>query len=373
MILSAICPVILFSSAFAPSFESNDQIIAVRLFEAHRPIRSLKIFPPFEIVRSDFNSTVSSPMLVAVQQDKIVLTKIAADKTILAESRSFLLRKINSDPIALQIPSTARRRYHGDILLSLDKDRSLELINRVPLHDYIKDVVASESPSNACAEMLKAQAILCQTRFAQQKPSTMVGDSTQTQCYLGASLERPAINNAIDSVWGKILCYKGIPISVYYHSTCAGGTSDGANYFRLSPASVPYLCPVSCQYCHRSPFWTVTQTQIPSKLFAEVFGAGIPEILAQDYTGRPLSLKLGNGQIIDGYHFWIKLGQNFGWDKCPGTRFKIKQNINGNILVESTGAGHGIGLCQWGANELAKQGKNYKQILQYYFPGCQIR
>jgi stage II sporulation protein D len=76
---------------------------------------------------------------------------------------------------------------------------------------------------------------------------------------------------------------------------------------------------------------------------------------------------------MSGYDFWIKLGQSFGWDKAPGTRYSLKQGKDKDIIIESTGAGHGIGLCQWGASSLARNGKNYKEILEYYFPGCEVR
>jgi stage II sporulation protein D len=79
-----------------------------------------------------------------------------------------------------------------------------------------------------------------------------------------------------------------------------------------------------------------------------------------------------DGRTETAYSFWLKLGQNFGWDKAPGTRFEIKQVAGNQIEISSNGAGHGVGLCQWGACGLAKQGAGYKKILSYYFPGSKI-
>jgi stage II sporulation protein D len=81
---------------------------------------------------------------------------------------------------------------------------------------------------------------------------------------------------------------------------------------------------------------------------------------------------MGNGKTIDGYQFWLKLGQKFGWDKVPGTRFSLLDNGNGQVVFSSTGAGHGVGLCQWGAVGMAKEGKTYQQILEFYYPGCKV-
>lgn len=359
-----------------PVFAGHQPGVAVRLFEAHRPLHSLEVLPPFEIIDSNFSLQLNCQAVAIVQSGKVILQKNKQDKTSLGRSRLLHIRGVNGQPINLALGSSAaRRRYHGDLFLSATKEGDLEIVNYVQLPDYIKDVVASEAPATAPLEALKAQAVLCQTRLyaGRQKKTISVGDSTSDQCYLGASLERASVKNAVNAVRGKLLYYKDTPAIVYYHSTCAGGTNGGARYLDLSKSTTPYLPAVLCKYCSHSPFWQPTRKLIPADLFAQEFGSVMPELLEQDYTGRALSLKLANGQIVSGYQFWIKLGQKFGWDKCPGTRYKLTKGTNGDIVIESTGAGHGVGLCQWGASELARRGKNYRQILQYYFPGCEVR
>jgi stage II sporulation protein D len=145
--------------------------------------------------------------------------------------------------------------------------------------------------------------------------------------------------------------------------------------FDLKPGAFPYLCRRSCDFCKGSPFWKQKVSQLPRRRFNAAFGSGLPKLLAGDESGRPLSFRLADGRRISGWSLWQQIGQKFGWDKVPGTRFKFEPAQQGDenfVTVESTGAGHGVGLCQWGASEQARQGKSYKEILEYYFPGTTI-
>lgn len=362
---------------FCPAFANSQNIVLVRLFEAYRPISHLEIFPPFDLLLPDRTITIDIPVKVNVEAGQIRMSKIFPTKNTKDKNSPFIISHRLSirghNSMTLHVTEfKSRRQYHGSVLLSVAKNDSLEIINKVPLFNYIEDVVASEAPIKAPLEMLKAQAILVQTILSLSSGNGIIGDSTQSQCYLGASLENEKIADAVKSVLGKKLYYKNTPIIAYYHSTCAGGTSDGAQFFHLTQRHLPYLKGVTCRYCQKSPFWKTTSTQIPREQFIKVFGRGMPEIITQDNADRPLALKLSNGEIISGYDFWMRLGQNFGWDKAPGTRFKLSVGKSGDYIIESTGAGHGVGLCQWGACGLAEQGKSYPEILQYFFPGCKI-
>jgi stage II sporulation protein D len=365
---------LLFLLLSSHSLASNEGSVTVHLFEAHRPIRRLEILPPFQIISSAGNKTLSIRTFAIVEKDRVyLLDGRRSDRTTIVSSRSICLQGLNSEPITLaNTVSGSKHKYRGRILLCLAADGSLEVDNVVSSRDYIAGVVAAEAPLSAPLEMLKAQAILAQTVLLKNR-AAIIGDSTQCQCYLGADLERPMIKTAVAFVKGKILKYKDSPITAYYHSTCAGGTSAGAIYFHLPQGQLPFLSAVACSYCRHSPFWSPTRQSIPHDVFTKVFGNGIPVVVQSDYTKRPLLIKLGNGNLITGYDFWIKLGQSLGWDKAPGTRFAFMEGKNKEIIIESTGAGHGVGLCQWGASSLARNGKNCKEILQYYFPGCEIR
>jgi stage II sporulation protein D len=217
--------------------------------------------------------------------------------------------------------------------------------------------------------MLKAQAVLAQTLLS--RLSGLIDDSTQFQRYAGYTAERPEVDPAVLSVWGSRLLYRDQPIQVFFHSTCAGGTSSAQSFFHLAPGSLPYLTHVTCHYCKDSPFYAKKQVTLPTSAVAALFKSAPPVILIQDECKRPLEISIGQNKV-SGYDYWIRFGQKFGWDKMPGTRFAIEQQPNGQTIIRSSGAGHGVGLCQWGAIGLAKEGKTYKQILKCYFPDCVV-
>jgi stage II sporulation protein D len=361
------------STVTALASDDGERPLSIRLFDAHRPIQSLRILPPCQVVRDEAVLSMGSAVRAESKEGKIRLSSRSAGRpSIIAEAKSVFIRGIGAKPVMVLVAPMVLRRYRGAIILTSDRTGSLRVINRVKLRDYVNSVVSSETLSGTPREMLKAQAVLAQTLACRIGRLRDISDSTQDQSYLGAGAERAEVNAAVSSVWGKVLYCDHLPITVYFHSTCAGGTSNGAEYFQLKPASFPYLQAVPCRYCSRSPFWQPTRREIPLAEFGRQFGEAAPTIVKRDANNRPLEVRLTGGQLLTGYEFWIRLGQSFGWDKAPGTRYDVKESGHGTIVVESTGAGHGVGLCQWGASELARKGKTYREILSYYFKGCEV-
>jgi stage II sporulation protein D len=236
-------------------------------------------------------------------------------------------------------------------------------------------VIASELPGKAGLEAMRAQAVLVSTLIDSLREGIEVTDSTEFQSYKGVSLSRPLSARAAELSSNEILVFKGVPIQVFFHSTCAGMTSTVQDIFggkATNPS--PYLRNVPCTYCKQSPFWSEHTCQIPKQQFATAFGAQPPVIVSQDMAQRPTMVRyLFQGKQVEssGYLFWLRLGQRFGWDKVPGTRFSLIARPE-VVEIKSSGAGHGVGLCQWGAIGMAEAGKTYKQILAYYFPGTQV-
>jgi stage II sporulation protein D len=235
-------------------------------------------------------------------------------------------------------------------------------------------VVGSEILPNWPAEALKAQAVLTQTRLAHlNKSNPVLPDSTQSEAYLGMDYLRPGVEQAVRQTWGWILTYQNQPIEALYHSTCSGKTSGPNYHFRLDAKPLPYISSVACSHCKRSPFWKPHRTDVSSGELKRM-GVSLPvTMLAKDEAGRPLRIKDAQGRIWAGYGFWLMLGQTLGWGRVPGTRYHLQALPTGGVSITSTGAGHGLGLCQWGAAALARQGWSWRRILQYYYPLAQVQ
>ncbi|MBY0358114.1 MAG: hypothetical protein K2W82_08945 [Candidatus Obscuribacterales bacterium] len=339
----------------------------VRLFQAHPKMSGLKIEGPCRVVAHNQTVSVSAVCTLRVENNQLLLLSKAQE--CLLKARSLQVTGSSARGLAIRLSDGRVRHYRGNIILSLDKSGALAAINQVSPRDYLLSVVGSESLPDFPLEALKAQAVLTQTRLARYKPGDYLTDTTNDEAYLGADYERPLVRQAVMKVWGQKLCFGGRPIEIFYHAACAGSTSDarlfgGKNYPQ-------YYQSVVCNHCRKSPFWQTKKTILPIDSLGQEFNA-LPQIGLTDKAGRPLVLSFPNGHSISGYSFWLRLGQKSGWDKVPGTRFTLKAERMGKVFLSSTGAGHGVGMCQWGAAELARQGKDYKQILAYYFPKCRL-
>lgn len=344
--------------------------IKVDLFEAHQPLKEVTVYGPVCLKQPVQKTLPAGKYNLLAKGENLELLASGGHKPVIVAPRIVIDGQAPGVTLGLD---NDKRTYPGDVEVSLLPKQTMRVRNVVPVKDYIVGVVSSETPANWPVEAVKAQAVLTQTRLARHLPSMVVGDSTQRELYLGSSNNRKEVREAVHSVWGQILVHDQRPVAVFYHSTCGGGTSGGEAVFSNKSAVPPYLVPVDCNHCSKSPFNKLTVRRISKDVATKAFGEGLPTILDYDDAGRPVKVKLPDGRVMSGYQFWILLGQVAGWDKAPGTKYKLGTLPNGDIQVFSTGAGHGVGLCQWGSAELAHQGKNYKDILQYYFPGTAVQ
>lgn len=262
----------------------------------------------------------------------------------------------------------------------------IALFNVVPTKDYVASVTGSELSAGAPEEASKAIAVLAFNIVETKRPKSDVSDTTAEQAYKGNEHVTPAVEAAVAAVANKLLMNGNVVAKVFYHSTCAGSTSSGEAIFGENARGLTYLKPVKCEYCKASPFWNEKRTNIKRKVLHQIFAGALPVVRDTDAAGRPtvvvLSRNKQKGTTISGYECWLKLGRNLGWRVAPSTKFALNETKKAvsdgwyrsdEIELVSSGAGHGVGLCQWGAIGMAKEGKKYDEILRYFFPGTQLK
>ncbi len=258
--------------------------------------------------------------------------------------------------------------YRGFIEVRKDEN-GLYFINELPFEKYIEGVVAAETGKEWTIEALKAQAVISRT-YAVYKKNQNAGkayhitSSVLHQVYKGDN-ENKIISEAVKETEGEILTYEGSPIEAFYHSTCRGKTELPDAVWGKS---FPYLTSVPCRG-KRSPYeyW---QRRFHLEEIEKALGLnGIKDISIISFTstGRVALLKF----IADDSEIEIKatdLRKLLGYRELPSTLFSLTIE-GGDVIFTGGGYGHGVGLSQWGALELANEGKNYKTILAYYYPG----
>lgn len=270
-------------------------------------------------------------------------------------------------------------------------------VRTMSLEEYVKGVVAAEMPANFEPEALKSQAVVARTLAVKRMrayggaglegdlAADVSTDPAKGQAWsstdelkkrwglLDYSAYWSKISRAVDETEGIIIVYDGLPIDAQFHSTSAGPTENSEDVWS---EEVPYLRSVSCDWDKESPWYTsttkLTLTQVEAKLpgtgalavYASTSKKAPIEITDRTPTGRARTVRVG-GKTIRATDFRLALG-------LRSSKFTVTVQ-NGEATFQVTGYGHGVGLCQYGANGLAKLGKKYQEIIQHYYTGVTLQ
>jgi stage II sporulation protein D len=257
------------------------------------------------------------------------------------------------------------RWYRGTTRLVRQND-GITAINKVDLEQYLYSVVGAEAVSSWPIEALKAQAVAARSYALYKRKTGSNGiydvDTTiGTQVYKGLDSEYTTTHQAVDSTLGQIMTYNNQVILAAFHSS-SGGYTENVEDVWTSP--LPYLRGV-VDYDQKSPVFEWQQIIPVSKI--QSLAAGIGKI-----TGFQPAETTPHGRVVS-----MKVTGDLGSTTVSGndlrkaldlrsTLFRVSTDGN-NLHVKGRGFGHGLGLSQWGAYYLAKQGVNYHQILAHYY------
>lgn len=267
-------------------------------------------------------------------------------------------------------------------------------VETIPVSDYVKRVVAAEMPADYHTEALKAQAVAAHTYALNMKTQQQISpskalngadlstDPATSQSYMdleelksfyGDKFESSyqKISDAVDAVINKVIVYDNEPIAAAFHSISGGMTEDAANVWGKSLA---YLKPVLSDGDQLSPnYETKTQLsaeEVKTKLSAKFSGLTFPEDASKWITIKSLTdskmVKDADvcGKTVSGMELRSALGLNSAY-------FTLSFQ-DGTFTFDTKGKGHGVGMSQYGADYLARQGKTYDEILKYYYSGVEI-
>lgn len=263
------------------------------------------------------------------------------------------------------------RWYRGKVKL-IRQANGIIAVNQVNLEDYLYSVVGAEAIASWPQEALKAQAVAART-YALHKKATSnsklydLDTTTNTQVYKGLDSEYTTTHQAVEGTKGQIMTYHNKVILAVFHSSSGGHTENVEDIWN---SSLPYLRGV-VDYDQTSPVYQWTKTFSQAEL-TERLGKKIGEIKAlipQKTTpqGRVISMTVvgTNGTTtITGKQIRKALD-------LKSSLFTIA-NFAGVFRVQGRGFGHGVGLSQWGAYFLAKEGVNYQTILNHYYQNALI-
>ena len=255
-------------------------------------------------------------------------------------------------------------------------------IETIPLESYIVGVLAGEMPIYFEKEALKAQAVASRSyaikriEYNKDKEYDVV-DSIMNQVYLDEDYLKEAwgnnyivninkLRNAVNETIDECLTYDDKVIDALFFSTSNGYTEDADLVFNLN---LPYLKSVESKWDEKESSAFSTTTVIPLTKFYEKLNLKYNkelkvEIIKRSPTNRVLELKINN-QKFTGKDLYNTLS-------LRSTDFVITQ-IGTNVFIDMKGYGHGVGMSQYGALGMAKEGYNYKDILSHYYQNTSIK
>ncbi len=257
------------------------------------------------------------------------------------------------------------------------KDEKTGNISEIPFENYVIGVVSGEMPANFEKEALKAQAIASRSYalYHMNGGEYDVTNTTSNQVYLTDEELRQRwkekyeeninkIKEAVLETQGEYLSYNGEVVNAMFFSTSVGKTENSEEVF---VSKVPYLRSVSSTWDETSPVFTDTAV-MQLKDFYNLLNLEYNEklnieVLERTSTGRVKKLKI-NGVELNGRDVSSKL-------KIRSNYFEIIQNEK-NVTINTKGFGHGVGMSQYGANGMAKEGYKCEEILKHYYEGTQI-
>jgi stage II sporulation protein D (peptidoglycan lytic transglycosylase) len=244
----------------------------------------------------------------------------------------------------LVVPSRIKRKYHGTLEIRSIGSGLLAVIS-MDLETAVASVVAAEVTAETPVEAMKAQAVAARSYFVAARGRHRGFDFCDTT-HCQFLREVPAANStamkATNATRGLVLAYESRPFAAMYTRSCNGTTQTPAQV-QLPAGAYPYFS-VACSYCRSHPaHWS---SKVPVRDAAGLHSGDEPSRLA--------------------------LVRRLGWDTVPSNSFVTKTEAT-YVVLEGVGQGHGVGLCQAGANAMAREGAEFRQILLHYYPNTEIQ
>jgi stage II sporulation protein D len=330
-----------------------------------------------------------------------------------SEPKSFdgAVRISSQDNQPFEIRSAAKSKTYTGIL-EIIPGTSLTVVNELPLEEYVRGVLPVEVPASFHPEAQKALAVAIRTyalkSMDRHKSSGFnLCDGVHCQGFAGASRKADWIDKIVEATRGQIAVYNGEPIYAAYSSDCGGATQSGEDagiggkpipYLRSvvdSPAEQPSAAssqqlagdktpsPLEGEgrgegegdYCSGSPNHTWSRTLTADDLQRH-FGARVGKVQSIEFAEHDSSGRVKTA-LVKGDQGECRLSGNQLRDMLglKSTRMTLSISPTGEYVIDGRGFGHGIGLCAFGANGLARSREDitYVDILKHYYTGVEIR
>ncbi len=255
----------------------------------------------------------------------------------------------------------------------------LMVINHVELEQYLYGVLPREVSSSWPQQVLRAQAIAARTyalyhMIKRENELYDVFSTTSSQVYGGKDDEHRATQEAVDHTKGLILAFDNKIVLSLYHAN-SGGTTEHLE--EVWGSCLPYLKAIDDAHSRNRPGFSWEKTLSAEEILGNLRELGLPAGVIKGIVPveRALTGRIKKLQIVQETESFYLSGNSFrlivGPGKVKSTRFDVVKDRD-RFVFSGRGYGHGVGMSQWGAYGMARDGYDYRQILRFYYPGTEI-
>lgn len=280
--------------------------------------------------------------------------------------------------IRLRVPGRPWGTLRGSLNV-WSHDGELEVEATLTREEYVKAVLAGEGGGMRETEALRALAVAIRSYAfanADRHKSEGFHFCDTTHCQDLRLVERhPALDRAVEDTADELLWRDGEPVPAYHHADSGGRTEDAQAVWG---ANAPAWMEGRADPYSSSPSplaWgaRIAKADIARALRAEGISVqGEPEVVVRSRTGSGRAARLAvGGREIPASDFRFAIGRQLGWQLVKSDLYNLR-NEAAFVRFDGKGNGHGVGLSQRGAAEMARQGANYRKILAFYFPGARV-
>lgn len=319
-------------------------------------------------------------------EGKAVPLTAASNPTVKAASGTALISGSGGLNLVSLTCSSGTRRYRGSMELRIEKGK-ITAVNELNIEDYLRGVVPNEMYSTWPLEALKAQAVASRNYALQRAEATRgsvfnLSNDQSNQVYKGYDSETLATNRAVEETRGMVMLSQGSLISAFFHSSSGGYTENSEDVWTYP---LPYIKWKADPYDKNGDHYNWQVKYTAQQLIEKLKTAGyefkkIKDIkeINRTASGTRVEKIAVIGEGPPGGRVEISNADNVRRVLClKSALFKMKKVVGkDNNLTEVTftgnGNGHGLGMSQYGACGMAKQGYNYQDILKYYYTGITL-
>ncbi len=364
--------------------ESGGALLDDVLLSVERP---LPLYVRVLIDQESERISVSSEAgLVVYGPESSFLKKVPPRETVVLRAAGDARVAVGGHPVAGRIriktsgdTLSVNGRTYGGFLWIYGRAGHLMAVNHIGLDRYLYGVLPREISPRWPEQVMMAQAVAARTyalyhMIKREADLYDVFSTTSSQVYGGRDAEHPAARRTVDATRGMIMTHNSRIVLALYHANSGGRTERSEDVWG-SP--LPYLQSVEDTFSRGKPGFSWEARLRDDTVCKKMTDFGIPLDSITDIrpveraaTGRIIKLEIvapDGSFYLSGNSFRLIVGPG----KVKSTNFEVTRRKDAFVFA-GRGYGHGVGMSQWGAREMAKQGRTCREILQHYYRGVDI-